>query len=93
MIFLQEEKNFTHSVIMEKRKKMVVTGVKEVESFDENIIICTTEMGEMTVKGNGLHISGFNKETGDFSLDGTVCAVAYTDDRKTGGSVFSRIFK
>ncbi len=90
---MQEERNVTHSVIIERRKKMVVTGVKEVESFSENTIITVTEMGEMTVKGNGLHISGFNRETGDLSVDGCVSAVAYTDDRKTGGSVWGRIFK
>lgn len=88
------EENFsgTHSFIMENRKKLSLNGVCEVESFDENIIILKTAMGGLTVKGERLHISGFNRETGDLSVDGLIYAAAYNDDRPKG-SVFSRIFK
>ncbi len=82
----------THSFIMENRKKLSLSGVCEVESFDENVIVLKTVMGGLTVKGEGLHISGFNRETGDFSVDGKIYAAAYNDDRAKG-SMWGRIFK
>lgn len=90
---MSDEKNITHSIIMEKRKNLTVTGVLEVVSFDEATVIMITEMGEITVKGSELHISGFNRDTGDLSMDGVINGLAYTDDRKNGGSLWSRIFK
>ena len=88
------EENFvgTHSFIMENRRKLCLNGVCEVESFDENIIIIKTVMGGLTVKGEKLHISGFNRETGDLSVDGLVYAAAYNDEHQKG-SLISRIFK
>lgn len=91
---MSEEKiSRSHSIIAENRKNITVTGVSEVLSFDENTVITVTSMGELTVKGEKLHIAGFNRDSGDLSVDGTVSAFAYTDERKSGGSVFGRIFK
>ena len=90
---MSEERMETHSFIMENRKKLTLTGVCDVESFDENQVIMDTVQGRLTVKGDALHISGFNRETGDLSVDGTVDSVQYSDSKRQSGSVFSRIFK
>ncbi len=89
----EEKMSRSHSVIVDNRKNITVTGVSEVLSFDENTVITVTLMGELTIKGESLHISGFNRDSGDLSVDGKVSAFAYTDERKGGGSVFGRIFK
>ncbi len=88
-----EIKNQTHSLIMQERKKLILSGVCDVCSFDERMIIADTVMGELTVKGEGLHIAGFNRETGDMSVDGRVVALAYTNDSTQKGSFLSRVFK
>jgi len=50
-------------------------------------------MGEITIRGEELHIAGFNRETGDMSVEGRVCAFAYTSDGKKNNSLFGRIFR
>ena len=50
-------------------------------------------MGELTLRGNGLHISRLNTETGELNVTGTVYAMAYTDERSKGDGMFSRLFK
>ena len=91
---MSEEKQVEiHSFIMENRKKLTLTGVRDVESFDENNVTMDTVQGSLTIKGEGLHISGFNRETGDLSMDGFVSSAQYSDSKKQSGSVLSRIFK
>ena len=82
-----------HNVILEDRKRLTVTGVSDVDSFDEQTIVVYTGMGELTLRGNGLHISRLNTETGELNVTGTVYAMAYTDERSKGDGMFSRLFK
>ena len=49
-----------HNVIMEDRRNLTVSGVKDVDSFDEQTMIIYTDMGEMTVRGTELHINRLN---------------------------------
>ena len=42
-----------HHVILEGREQLSVSGVEEVESFDENTIIMTTVKGTLVVRGGG----------------------------------------
>ncbi len=81
-----------HSVIIDERQKMTLTGVSDVDSFDEQTIIVRTALGELTVRGSGLHISRLNTETGELNITGTISAMAYTDDRVKGG-LLSRVFR
>ena len=90
-----------HSVILDERQKMTLTGVADVDSFgaavgidsfDEQTIIVRTALGELTVRGEGLHISRLNTETGELNITGKISAMAYTDDRVKGG-LLSRMFR
>lgn len=71
---------------------MTLTGVSDVDSFDEQTIIVRTAMGELTVRGEGLHISRLNTETGELNITGNISAMAYTDDRAKSG-ILSRMFR
>ncbi|MBQ2704601.1 MAG: sporulation protein YabP [Clostridia bacterium] len=82
-----------HSVTIEDRGKMTVTGVSDVDSFDEQTMIVYTDMGELTVRGKGLHISRLNTETGELNITGTVSAIAYTDDRTKSTGFLNRLFR
>ena len=59
--------------------------------FDDETVILDTALGNLTVKGENLHIINFDTKTGDFSLEGKVIAVAYT--QKQGSSFLGRLFK
>lgn len=82
-----------HNLILEDRSHLTVSGVSDVDSFDENTVTVYTEMGERTIKGSDLHINALNVETGDLTVEGRVSSLVYTENSKTKGSLFSRIFK
>ena len=89
------EENFSavQNVIIENRKRLNISGVKDVSSFDDETILLDTALGRMTVKGEGLHIESFNTATGDLTATGKVHAVVYMSDVKTSGGFLSRLFR
>lgn len=80
------------NVIIENRKGLNVSGVRECISFDDETVILDTVLGLLTVKGEKLHIINFDTKTGDFSLEGKIHALAYTSQNNSTG-FFSRLFK
>ena len=54
-----------HNVIVEDRKKLTLTGIKDVVSFDEETIVLEASLGRLVIKGSGLHILSFVTDTGD----------------------------
>ena len=80
------------NIIIENRKRVNVSGVKECVSFDDETVILETMLGNLTLKGEKLHIINFDTKSGDFSLEGKIYAVAYTANT-SGVSFFSKLFK
>ena len=90
-----EEKQKTalpHNIIMEGRKMLRVSGVCDVDSFDEQTVIAFTDMGELTIRGEDIHISKLNIDTGELSLEGNFYALSYADSTKQSG-FFARLFR
>lgn len=82
-----------HNVIMEDRKSLTVTGVKDVDSFDEQTMIVYTDMGELTVRGTQLHINRLNTEAGELNVTGNIFGLAYTDDRDKKSGLLGKLFR
>ncbi|SHI19693.1 sporulation protein YqfC/sporulation protein YabP,TIGR02892 [Sporobacter termitidis DSM 10068] len=82
-----------HNVIMEGRKKVSVSGVDDVESFDESEIIMSTSQGVLIVHGKELRIEKLSLDSGDVVMEGIVDRLEYEDDVKVSGGLFSRLFK
>lgn len=87
-----ENKGMTHSLILQERKTLNVSGVCEVKGFSERAVVADTILGELTLKGEELRITGFNRETGDMAVEGKIIALAYTSDG-SGGGFWGRVFK
>lgn len=85
-----EEKNQKsfHNVIMENRKKLTLSGVTDVDSFDERCIVLYTHLGELVIRGRELHINSMSVETGDMTIDGEIWSLNYGDKDKKGTSSF-----
>lgn len=84
----------THNLIMENRRKLNVSGVSDVESFNEDEIILHTDMGGLLIKGSGLHINKLSVEVGEVALEGEIDGIDYIESRKTkGAGILSRMFK
>ncbi|SEL15997.1 sporulation protein YabP [Ruminococcus albus] len=66
-----------HNAILEDRSKLMLTGVNDVERFDENTVVLYTQLGELTVKGEKLHISELSVENGELNIDGEISAMVY----------------
>lgn len=89
---MEENNILNHSVILENRKNLSISGVKECLGFDEETINLDTNFGKMTIKGMGLHIVSFNTESGELTADGRINAIVYTASQNQGG-FFGKIFK
>ncbi len=87
-----ESDNLLQNVIIEGRKRLNVSGVKEVCAFDDETIVVDTVLGRMTIKGENMHIENFNSEAGDLAVSGKFHAAVYMSDAQNGG-FFSRLFR
>jgi sporulation protein YabP len=82
-----------HHIILEGRSALSVSGVEEVERFDETEIVMYTSRGTLVVRGEGLHIEKLSLDGGDLKVMGTVDAMAYEDEEREKGGLFSRLFR
>lgn len=82
-----------HNVIIDNRRKMELTGVKDVSGFDEQTVSLITEMGGLVIKGSGLHITRLSLDTGDVTVEGNVNAMQYTTAGASSKGFVSKLFK
>ena len=85
-----------HNLILENRRKFSVSGVEDVESFnEEEIVLRTAEHGILVIKGEGLHINKLSTDTGDVNIAGEITDMNYIDSsRKTKGpGIISRLLR
>lgn len=84
----------SHSLILENRSRLELTGVTDVDRFDDQEISLYTQQGELTLRGSGLHISEMSLDSGKLSVEGEINAVIYGDkDRRKRLSFFGRLVK
>lgn len=94
-----EEKRLTaptvrdHCFEMENRENVRVTGVEDVASFSDELVVLITDMGQLTVRGAGLHISQLNVENGELTMSGHVNGLEYAANKQSEGGFFARLFK
>ncbi|MDD6077685.1 MAG: sporulation protein YabP [Oscillospiraceae bacterium] len=92
----EDKKNPTvrrpHSVILEERTKLTVTGVDEVLSFDENEVTMRTSRGSLIVRGSELHVGKLAIDTGELGIDGTVSDLLYEEEQQRGEGFWARLF-
>ena len=74
-----------HRLSLEDRQHLVMTGVTDVDSFDENTVLLRTNRGLVSVRGEGLQLRSLNVEGGQASVDGTVTAIVYEGAPRQGG--------
>ena len=88
--------NTIQNVLLESREKLTVSGVSDVLSFDDQIVIVATDMGLLTVKGENLKINKLNIDTSDFILNGKITSLAYSEggfECSKNSNILSKIFK
>ena len=90
------ESGRSHNISFINRKSGVVTGVKDVISFDLSKVLLETDYGMMNIKGHDLHVDRLSVEKGELSLSGTIDSISYTEvgnSVRKNESVWARLFK
>ena len=87
--------NVIQNLILENREKLNITGVLDVLSFDDQMVIVETELGLLTIKGDNLRINKLSTDTEEVTIEGKIINLAYSEKTTVGkdGSLFSKIFK
>ena len=87
------EINIPHRIVLEDRGLLSVSGVIEVERFDDSEIIMSTSRGTLAVRGEDLHIEKLSLDGGDLLVQGTVDALAYEEEETRQPSFLGRLFR
>ena len=83
-----------HTVKIEERRRLTMSGVEDVERFDEDKVIAYTTEGIMTIKGADFRINRLNVDNGELEIEGEIDSIEYADGHKAEkGSFLGRIFK
>lgn len=98
MLNSEDKKSITNviqNLILENRSKLSISGVLDVFSFDDQVVILETELGLLTIKGESLHINKLSIDTSEVIVEGEIMSITYSDkdiDKKSG-SLLGKIFK
>lgn len=86
----------TQNLILENRQKLSISGVIDVESFNDECVIVDTEMGILIIHGEDLHISKLNLDSSELNIEGDIISCEYSDrdsSNSKGFGFFSKMFK
>ena len=92
----QNNGNVIQNLILENREKLTITGVLDVLSFDDQIVIVETELGMLTIKGEDLRINKLSIDSYEVIIEGEVFNLGYSDNdisKKNNVSILGKIFK
>ena len=87
--------NIVQNLVLENRNRLNISGVLDVLSFDDKIIILETELGLLTVKGDDLRINKLSIDTSEVIVEGEIVSLIYSnkDLNKKNESFLGKIFK
>lgn len=80
----EERMELPHKLTLNDRRQLTMTGVCEVISFDDTVVILRTTMGTLTVQGSQLQLKTLSLDGGQVAVEGTVCALSYEEERSVG---------
>ena len=90
------EASFNHGISLAERKNIVVTGVKKIESFDNEEFLMDTTLGFLSIKGSELEIVKLDTYQGNVSIKGKIDSLIYMDNNHNKNkeeSFIGKLFK
>lgn len=87
--------NIIQNLVLENREKLSISGVLDVLSFDDQVVIVETELGLLTIKGENLRINKLSIDTSEVIVEGEIHNLSYSEndvDKKSSGFL-NKIFK
>lgn len=92
----EERQHKVHKVYLNARRTAVLSGVRDVLSFDAKEVYLETEQGILLIKGDELHVNRLSLEKGEVDVDGRIDSFAYSDKEepvKKAASFLGRMFQ
>ena len=89
----KSKSDMPHNVIVEGRERLSISGVEDVERFDEESMVVYTSKGMLIVRGSDLHVEKLSLEGGELMVEGTIHSLRYEEETKEKGSLLARLFK
>ncbi|MEG1494961.1 MAG: sporulation protein YabP [Bacilli bacterium] len=88
--------NYNHGITVVERKSALISGVKRIESFDDEEFLMETVMGYLVIKGDSLELIKLDTLQGNVSIKGLIKSFAYIEegnkkDKENG--IINRLFK
>ena len=83
----------TSNLMLSSRKNLSITGVKDVDRFDDKEIIAITNQGKLKINGANLKIGKLSVESGTLDLSGKINSLCYMDSRELTKNFFKNLFK
>ena len=92
---MESNLSIIQNIILENREKLTLSGITDVLSFDDQIIIVETDLGLLTIKGDNLRINKLSIDTTEVIIEGSINNLAYSNSEisKKGGNILNKIFK
>ena len=87
------EEHGSHGFTLQNRSHAEITGVSDVECFNEQLVVLVTSLGAMTIAGSGLNISHLNKEDGRLIVDGEFDSIEYSGRKGGKGGFLGRLMR
>jgi len=88
---MPENNALNHSLTLSNRSMLSISGVNDVQGFDEQTVSLKTDCGSLLIKGSELHISKLSLETKDVCIDGTINSLQYINN--SAKNLRSKLFK
>lgn len=81
-----------HRLELDGRERLSISGVEDVERFDENEIVMSTTVGTLIVSGENLHIGKLSLDGGELQVDGRINSISYEEQAQAQGGLMHRLF-
>lgn len=84
-----------HQVKLINRKNMEISGVKEVDSFDNEEFLLETVQGYLIVRGQNLQLKNLDVSSGNVTIKGRIYEFSYIDETQgeKAKGIFSKLFR
>ena len=80
-----------HRIELTGRERLTVSGVEDVDRFDETGIVMSTAAGTLVVTGEDLHIDKLSLDGGELHVDGRIDSIAYEEGEAERPGFFRRL--
>lgn len=90
------EGSFNHGITISERKNIIISGIKKIESFDNEEFLMDTTLGFLVIKGNELEIIKLDTYQGTVSIKGRLDSLTYLDEiskKVKEDSFLNKLFK